>query len=233
MKITIKTFLILIVLFIIIVVFFARTCIRNKENISVLELEKTITKDECSPFTNMDNCPVSGVLEIPLDKIPKEEVMIEEKFVDPYSVFEDFSVSIGDTLGEMVVVELTPFYVTEYSDDIAIREIKPNDIKVRLQNPILVTGEYEHISDAIGFDGYCMSQFDDTTLARLPYVSVYYPMVEVYGEPSGRFCFRNQEFAVSELGEVKKIVTVVIDNYELNSYPTETVDWVDLIRVAK
>lgn len=134
-------------------------------------------------------------------------------------------VSVGDKLGAMTVVSVKPFNTGQYSPDPKMMQLGPQNIQANLKDPIEVTGAYSAVHSGIGFDGYCMSVSDTASLARLPALP---------GGPSRPyFCFHNSETAKQKLGETSRTVTVTIDNYQLNSYPSEVVDWADLISVVK
>lgn len=133
--------------------------------------------------------------------------------------------SKGDKLGEMTVVDIAPFNSGQYSNDPENIKIGPHNVKLLLKGPILVTGTYRFVNSAIGSSGYCMSDFDIASLSRLPYLPI------DNNKPAVLFCFRNVDFVKSKLGEKSAVVTVKIDNYEINSYPTEVVDEADLIEV--
>ncbi len=138
-------------------------------------------------------------------------------------------VSVGDVLGAMTVVSVKPFNTGQYSPDPKMMSLGSQNIQANLKGPIEVTGVYSAVHSGIGFDGYCMSVSDAASLARLPALPV------SGGAPAVRpyFCFRNVEVAQQKLGEESRTVTVTIDNYQLNSYPSEVVDWADLISVIK
>lgn len=138
-------------------------------------------------------------------------------------------VSVGDILGAMTVVGVAPFNSGQYSTDPRSMIIGPRNVQITLKGPIEVTGAYSAVHSAIGFDGYCMSSISDAaSLSRMP-------VFPVRGGPPdirSHFCFRNGETARQKLGEESRTVTVMIDNYQLNSYPAEVVDWADLIDVV-
>ena len=142
---------------------------------------------------------------------------------------ESHFVSVGDMLGAMTVVSVKPFNTGQYSPDPKMMQLGPQNIQANLKGPIEVTGAYSAVHSGIGFDGYCMSVSDAASLARLPALPV------SGGAPAPRpyFCFRNSEAAQEKLGEQSRTVTVTIDNYQLNSYPSEVVDWADLISVVR
>jgi hypothetical protein len=135
-------------------------------------------------------------------------------------------VSVGDTLGAMKVVRVAPFNSGQYSSDPKMTKIGPENIRIILHGPIEVTGTYKAVHSEIGFDAYCMSVSDHDSLSRLP------PLPVRAGAPNmrGYFCFRNTDFVQKKLGEETRTVTVTIDNYELNSYPSEVVDYADLVQ---
>jgi hypothetical protein len=126
-------------------------------------------------------------------------------------------VSVGDKLGGMTVVSVEPFN-SKFSN------VSPNNAKIKLSGPITITGVYHFFVSEIGFSGYCMSDFDEESLARLPSLSL--------TDKIEFFCFRNEDFAKTKLGKnQEKKVTVKIDNFEINRYPAEVVDWADLVDV--
>jgi hypothetical protein len=139
---------------------------------------------------------------------------------------EKYSISKGDKLGAMTVVSVAPFNSGQYSDDPESMKIGPENVKLVLVGPIEVTGTYEVVHSEIGFDGYCMTNFDAPSLSRLP-------SLPGGNALSGFFCFRNEKKVIAELGEDAKTVTVEIDNYELNRYPSEVVDWTNLVNVQR
>lgn len=139
-------------------------------------------------------------------------------------------VSVGDMLGAMTVVSVKPFNTGQYSTDPRSMIIGPRNVQITLKGPIEVMGAYSAVHSGIGFDGYCMSSISDVaSLSRMPVFPVR------GGPPDIRsyFCFRNSEMAQKILGEKSRTITVAIDNYQLNSYPAEVVDWADLIDVVK
>ncbi len=138
-------------------------------------------------------------------------------------------VSVGDILGAMTVVNAAPFNTGQYSSDPKMMKIGPENARITLRGPIEITGVYSAVHSEIGFDGYCMLVSDAASLTRLPALPVR------GGSPAVRpyFCFRNADFTRQKLGEESRTVTVEIDNYELNSYPAEVVDWADLVDVVR
>lgn len=138
-------------------------------------------------------------------------------------------VSVGDVLGAMTVVSVKSFNTGQYSSDPKMMQLGPQNIQANLKGPIEVTGAYSAVHDGIGFDGYCMSVSDVASLARLPALPV------SSGSPAFRsyFCFRDGETVKQKLGEASRTITVTIDNYQLNSYPAEVMDWADLISVVR
>ena len=138
-------------------------------------------------------------------------------------------VSVGDILGAMTVVSVELFNTGQYSTDPRSMIIGPRNVQITLKGPIEVTGAYSAVHSGIGFDGYCMSSISDVaSLSRMPVFPVR------GGPPDIRsyFCFHNGETAQQKLGEESRTITVTIDNYQLNSYPAEVVDWADLIDVV-
>lgn len=127
-------------------------------------------------------------------------------------------VSVGDKLGSMTVKSVEPFN-SEFSN------LSQNNIKLKLSGPITITGMYYFVLSESGFSGYCMSDFDEESLAKLPSSSLI--------SKSNFFCFRNEDFSKTKLGrnQEKIKVTVKIDNFEINRYPAEVVDRVDLVDV--
>lgn len=137
-------------------------------------------------------------------------------------------VSEGDVLGAMTVVSVTPFNTGQYSTDPKWMRLAPNNVQITLKGPIEVTGTYMVVHSEIGFDGYCMSISDVLSLSRMP-------TLPVRGGPAdvrSYFCFRNSDTVQKALGEKSRTVTVTIDNYQLNAYPAEVMDWADLVNVV-
>lgn len=104
-------------------------------------------------------------------------------------------------------------------------QLGPQNIQADLKGSIEVTGVYSAVHSGIGFDGYCMSVSDTASLSRLPALP--------NGSSRPYFCFRNGEIVKQKLGEESRTITVTIDNYQLNSYPSEVMDWADLISVIQ
>lgn len=136
-------------------------------------------------------------------------------------------VSPGDKLGAMTVINVG-MAINPKDSGTNIPElmnIGRNNIKILLKGLVEITGTYEQVHSGIGFDGDCMTGFDATSLARLPSLpGESYP-------PQGMFCFRNTDFVEKTLGTQRHKVTVTIDNYELISYPSEVMDYADLVAV--
>jgi hypothetical protein len=129
------------------------------------------------------------------------------------------SVSVGDRLGDMTVAQVRPFNEN-------FSETEFDNFKINLSGPITITGTYNLVISEYGFSGYCMSDFDEESLAKLPSLSS--------DDKIDFFCFRNEEFVKAKLGEnTEKIKTTVkIDNFEINRYPAGgIVDFADLIEV--
>ena len=140
----------------------------------------------------------------------------EENTTEPF-------VHVGDRLGGMTVVSVAPFNTGQYSQVAEFTRLSPENVTVLLSGPIKVQGTYQYVDLEIGFQGYCMFDFDAASLALLPALPG--------STPTPRFCFRNATIAERELGKTKRPVTVLIDHYELNAYPTEVTDFADLIEV--
>jgi hypothetical protein len=136
------------------------------------------------------------------------------------------SVFVGDKLGSMTVTSVEPFNFGQYSNDPGTTNLSQNNVKLKLSGAITITGMYYFVLSETGFSGYCMTDFDQESLAKLPSLSL--------TDRSNFFCFRNEDFVKIELGrdEEKKKVTVKIDNFEINRYPSEVVDWADLVNVV-
>ncbi len=145
------------------------------------------------------------------------------------SVQQKKFVSVGDKLGAMIVVKVDMAINPKDSgtNDPELMKIGPNNVRVVLKGPIEVTGEYQQIHSGIGFDGDCIKGFDSVSLSRLPSLPG-----ESYA-PQRLFCFRNTDFVEKNLGTKSHQVTVMIDNYELVSYPSEVMDYADLVKVLK
>lgn len=128
-------------------------------------------------------------------------------------------VSVGDKLGGMTVTSVEPFN-SKFSN------LSQDNVKIKLSGPITITGIYQHIINAEGFSGFCMSGFDEESIVKLPSLSLI--------DKTNLFCFRNEDVAKTKLGEnqTETKVTVKIDNFELNRYPSEGVDRADLVEVV-
>ena len=135
-------------------------------------------------------------------------------------------VSVGDKLGAMTVISVAPFNTGQYSQDPSLMTLGSTNAHVVLKGPIEITGMYSgYFSSPIGFDGYCMNSFDAASLSKLPTLP---------GNPEApqrSFCFSNTDYVKKELGEKASRVTILIDNYELNSYPAEVIDNAQLVSV--
>lgn len=146
--------------------------------------------------------------------------------VSPVPAIAEPFVKVGDTLGAMTVISAEPFNSGQYSTDPASTVMGPRNIKVVLRGPIEVTGTSALVHSPIGFDGDCMSEFDSESLSRLPTLP---------GEPPPPyriFCFRDAASVEKILGTETRRVTVLIDTYELNSYPAEVMDYADLAGIV-
>lgn len=130
---------------------------------------------------------------------------------------------VGDTLGAMTVVSVAPFNTGQFSSAPDLMQLGPENISIVLKGPIEITGEAGPVHSAIGFDGYCMSVTDPISLSRMPRLD---------GTARTNFCFRHPEVVEQMLGHESKTVTVKIDNYELESYPSEVLDWADLVSLV-
>lgn len=131
---------------------------------------------------------------------------------------------VGDILGGMTVVSVAPFNTGQFSTAPDMMQIGPENISIVLRGPIEITGEVGPVHSAIGFDGYCMSVTDPASLARMPTLA---------GIPRSGFCFRHPEAVEKILGDKIQTVVVKIDTYEVESYPSEVLDWADLVLVLK
>ena len=137
---------------------------------------------------------------------------------------KNLPISIGDKLGGMKIVKIEP-----YSKESEI-PFGPNNIKVLLKGPITVSGEYDPAepSPDIPWWENCVGIFklDKASVSLLPQLPWF------KSEGLNGVCFNNQDFAKSILGEKKKMVTIKIDNYELNDYPSNVQNVVDFVEVA-
>lgn len=122
------------------------------------------------------------------------------------------SISKGDKLGAMKVVSIDPFNTEQSFKDPALMKLSSRNMTVRLQGPIIIKGTYFHPDEEKELlSGFCMKDFDKTSLEKLPQLSwIKEPFV---------FCFRNYHFANEKLGYTTQKVTVIIDNFILNSFP--------------
>lgn len=130
---------------------------------------------------------------------------------------------VRHTSTTMRVVTSVPFNMGQYSRDPSLMKIGQDNIKVSLKGPVEVTGNYFFEATESGFSGYCMKDFDVSFLGTLPY--------SISPEKVKIFCFRNEDAANQKLGKDSKKITVTIDNFELNSYSAEVMNWADLIDV--
>lgn len=178
---------------------------------------------DCRPFltTGCDQ----GATTTDCSTLPKPSQPEPQPYIPPTSATGTPAfVSVGDVLGAMTVVSVAPFNTGQYSSDPKMMQLGLQNARITLRGPIEVTGAYSAVHSGIGFDGYCMSVSDAASLSRLPVLST---GVRSY------FCFRNSETARQKLGEKSRTITVKIDNFELNSYPAEVMDWADLISVFR
>lgn len=152
-----------------------------------------------------------------IPQYPTDEILIKEN-VKPF-------VSVGDKLGSMTVKSVEPFNSGQYSDNSKFTNLSPNNVKLKLSGPIIITGMYYFFVSDLGFSGYCMSDFDEGSIEKLPSLSLI--------DKTKFFCFRNEDFVETKLtkNQEKTKVTVKIDNFEMNRYPSEVVDWADLKEV--
>ncbi|MEY2641066.1 MAG: hypothetical protein RL150_459 [Candidatus Parcubacteria bacterium] len=136
---------------------------------------------------------------------------------------EDLDLFKGKQLGGMSVVSFSAFN-QDFSN------MYSQNVRIFLKGPIQVTGTYGYVQTEEGFHGYCMSDFTNDSLALLPYL----PLIQKEVVPRSWFCFRNEDesVVVNALGKEERIITVLIDNYELISYPTTVVDRADLVEVV-
>jgi hypothetical protein len=180
----------------------------------------------CNQSATTTDC--STLPTLPAPSQPEPQTYVPPNPVQPITTWTSATgsafVSVGDILGAMTVVNVAPFNTGQYSSDPKMMQLGPQNIQANLKGPIEVTGAYSAVHSGIGFDGYCMSVSDVASLSRLPVLS---SGVRSY------FCFRNGATAQQKLGEKSRTITVIIDNYQLNSYPSEVVDWADLVSVVR
>lgn len=131
--------------------------------------------------------------------------------------------STASSTNTMKITSVEPFKFGESCKDITCPELGARNSKIFLKGPVVVTGTYSYINSAIGFAGFCMEEFDRGFLGSLPY--------DLSNQHIRMFCFRNATFADNKLGKERKTVSVTIDNFELNSYPSEVMNWADLVDV--
>jgi hypothetical protein len=129
----------------------------------------------------------------------------------------------NDTHKTMRVMSAQPFNSGQYSSDSSLKEMGSDNIKVLFKGPATLTGNFFFEASESGFAGYCMKDFDISFLGTLPY--------EISPEKIKVFCFRNTEEVDQKLGKEAKKITVTIDNFELNSYPAEVMNWADFVDV--
>ncbi len=134
-----------------------------------------------------------------------------------------YSVVPGDTLGKMVVESIGPF---QSDTDIPFG---PTNLTIRLKGPIEVTGVYTTADSGIGDGSSKLIRFDEKSLKRLPRSSL---MFESGLSPQGAVFLRDQNQALGTLGDGSRLVTVVIDAYDLTEFPSEVVDSAELIKVV-
>ena len=131
--------------------------------------------------------------------------------------------SQGVRINEMKIISIQPFNSGQYSKEPSLMETGPQNVKILLKGPVTVTGTYFEENNESGFSGYCMNNFNSEFLGKLPY--------DISNTKVKIFCFRNADFAHERLGTSTKKITVLIDNFEINFYPSEVVDWADLVDV--
>lgn len=129
-----------------------------------------------------------------------------------------FNCRPGDTFGKMTVQSIEPFNSGQFSS--SYTELAVDNYKLILKGPLEISGTYTFVNSEIGFSGYCMQDFTEPTLAGPPL-------------NSKMFCFRNEEFAEKMLGRDSRKVSVVIDRYEHNQYPSEVINWADLVSISE
>lgn len=132
-------------------------------------------------------------------------------------------INTSSSTNTMKIVSVEPYNTGQYCNAPSCTELGANNVKILLKGPVVVTGTYSYINSESGFSGYCMEGFDRGFLGTLPF--------ELSNQEVKIFCFVNKTFAEEKLGKEKKTVTVVIDNFEFISYPSEVMHGADLVEV--
>lgn len=131
--------------------------------------------------------------------------------------------STSSSTNTMKITNIEPFNSGQYCKDTSCMELGARNIKVLLKGPVVVKGVFSYVNSEIGFEGFCMKEFDRVFLGTLPY--------ELSNQEVRMFCFRNGVFTEKKLGKERRMVSVTIDNFEFNSYPAEVMNWADLVDV--
>lgn len=145
--------------------------------------------------------------------------------------FDPTKIKIGDTVAGMKVKSIMPF--SDKFNDPAITKtpLSATNASVVFSGQIELNGDYKiydnKTEDAMGIlSGEVCFTPDTASQAKLP------KMLED-GRDISWFCFTNKDIATSQLSTQKESnVKIAIDEYTINSYPSEVFDTAKLIQVV-
>jgi len=138
---------------------------------------------------------------------------------------DKFPLSVGDKIGNMIIVKIEKYME---NSELSLEQ----NLKVTLSGSIIVGGTYDPGGmnpDVPWWDDRTgIFELDDNSISLLPNL----PKPWSRG-PGNGVCFNNFEFARKKLGLEKKDITLKLDNFVLNYYPSDVFDGADFIEEVK
>ncbi len=145
---------------------------------------------------------------------PVEDVVTENSF-------DVESAEIGDTVVGMTINSVEPFSTRE-----DLLPINTFNAIVEFSGEAELTGTYHHYPAGTFIGGgelTCFDQLDETSISKLPRID---------GKTLTWFCFRNLDLANDSFDAETGETTIIIDNFQINSFPSEVWNLADLLEVV-
>lgn len=145
------------------------------------------------------------------------------------NLFKLEDVKVGDSVADMQIK-----FIGKFSDTITPYQsgsLSENNVIVKFSGSTMVTGQYEYqkISDFGGIEQLCFGSLDAISEKSMP---------KLYSSSNNPtyFCITNISQAKNALGlttDSKGSATIVVNDYVLNSYPSEVFNTATLVSLVK
>lgn len=138
------------------------------------------------------------------------------------NIFSLSAIEVGDSVGSMIVTSIEP-YNKKYRQGVPPTPLSDTNAAIAFKGDVELTGTYYYTTNGIPSDEYCFSGLDEVSLTRLPQLDT--------DQRSVWFCFTNEDKAQELLGKNRGTVTITVNAYEIQSFPSEVWNTATLVSV--